>query len=228
MRRRPVLKDINLSIFAEEFFGLIGPNAAGKSTLVKLLMGLMKPTSGEITILGKPPSAVREKIGYVPQHAAFPGEFPVTVSEVVMLGRLTARSTWGGFGREDRMAAERALDAVQINSIAREPIANLSGGQLQRMLIARALVCKPEILLLDEPTASIDVQAQESIFSLLRQYNEHMTILLVSHDIAFISDHVHRVGCLNQTLVCHETASISGKTIEELYGVPLRMIQHTH
>jgi len=224
----PVLKDINLSIFSEEFFGLIGPNAAGKSTLIKLLMGLIKPNAGDINILGESPLRFREKMGYVPQHVSFPRDFPITVSEVVMLGRLTGRVTLGGFGKKDRIAAEQALDAVEIRHIAKQPIASLSGGQLQRMLIARALVCEPEILLLDEPTANIDVQAEENIFSLLKQYNEGMTIIVVSHDIAFISGYVHRVGCLNQTLVCHETESINGKTIEELYGVPVRMIQHAH
>jgi len=224
----PVLKDINLSIFSEEFFGLIGPNAAGKSTLIKLLMGLMKPNAGEITILGGTPLHAREKIAYVPQYASFSRDFPITVSEVVMSGRLTGRLSFGGFGKKDRVAAEQALDTVEIHHIGKQPIASLSGGQLQRMLIARALVCEPEILLLDEPTANIDVQAEENIFSLLKQYNEHMTIIVVSHDIAFISAYVHRVGCLNQTLVCHETGSISGQTIEELYGVPVRMIQHAH
>ena len=224
----PVLKDINLSVLAEEFFGLIGPNAAGKSTLIKLLLGLMQPDAGDIKVLGRTPVYSRGKIGYVPQHASFPRNFPITVAEVVMLGRLSGNSTFGGFGKADRAATKAAMDAVEIAQVAGQPIADLSGGQLQRMLIARALVCQPEILLLDEPTAHIDLRAEEDIFSLLKQYNEHMTIIVVSHDIAFISGYVHRVGCLNQTLICHETESIDGKTIEELYGAPVRMIHHAH
>lgn len=224
----PVLKDINVSIAAGEFFGLIGPNAAGKSTLIKLLMGLMQPDAGEVKVLGKPPAQSREKIGYVPQHASFPRNFPITVAEVVMLGRLAGAGAWGGFGRTDREAAQAALEAVAIGGLASRAIASLSGGQLQRMLLARALVCQPEVLLLDEPTANIDVRAEENIFALLKRFNDTMTIIVVSHDVAFISGYVHRVGCLNQTLVCHETESISGKTIEELYGASVRMIDHAH
>lgn len=224
----PVLKDINLSVAAGEFFGLIGPNAAGKSTLMKLLMGLIQPDTGDLRVLGKAPIYSREKIGYVPQHTSFPRSFPITVAEVVMLGRLSGNSTFGGFRKSDKTATGAAMETVEITQIAAQPIANLSGGQLQRVLIARALVCQPEILLLDEPTANIDIRAEENIFSLLKQYNEQMTIIVVSHDVAFISGYVDRVGCLNQTLVCHETESIDGKTIEDLYGASVRMIHHAH
>lgn len=224
----PVLKDINLSIAVGEFFGLIGPNAAGKSTLIKLLMGLLQPDAGEVKVLGKSPERSRGKIGYVPQHASFPRNFPITVAEVVMLGRLAGNGDWGGFGRADRAAAQAALETVAIGGLAARPIASLSGGQLQRMLLARALVCQPEVLLLDEPTANIDVRAEENIFALLKRFSDAMTIIVVSHDVAFISGYVQRVGCLNQTLACHETESIDGKTIEELYGASVRMIDHAH
>ena len=107
-------------------------------------------------------------------------------------------------------------------------VGELSGGQLQRVLIARALVCQPEILILDEPTANVDMRIEEDIFSLLKNYSDHMTIIVVSHDIAFISGYVDRVACLNRTLVCHNTESISGKMIEELYDAPVKMIHHHH
>ncbi|RKZ69132.1 MAG: ABC transporter, partial [Gammaproteobacteria bacterium] len=113
-------------------------------------------------------------------------------------------------------------------NICNQTIDSLSGGQLQRVLIARALASRPDILILDEPTANIDVRAEEDIFALLKQYNDHMTIIVVSHDIGFISGYVDRVACLNQTLLCHTTSEISGKTIEELYGAPVKMIQHAH
>ncbi|MGI9228333.1 MAG: metal ABC transporter ATP-binding protein [Gammaproteobacteria bacterium] len=223
----PVLEGINLEIQAEEFFGLIGPNAAGKSTLVKLLLGLLQPDSGSIRIKDQTPARARDIIGYVPQHASFSRDFPVMVEEVVMLGRQGRGFGRGWFNRQDKSAAAIAMQAVEIDHIASKPIKNISGGELQRMLIARALIGNPEILILDEPTSNIDLQAEENIFSLLKHYNEHITIIVVSHDVAFISGYVHRVGCLNRTLVCHETASISGKTIEELYGSSIRMIQHT-
>jgi zinc transport system ATP-binding protein len=144
------------------------------------------------------------------------------------MGRLGLTSPIGGYSKNDRNIATGAMQAVEILDIAGRPIGSLSGGQLQRVLIARALACKPEILILDEPTANIDMRVEEDIFGLLEQYNDHMTIIVVSHDIGFISGYVDRVACLNQMLVCHKTDEISGKTIEELYGAPVRMIHHAH
>ncbi len=226
--RTNVLEDISVDIETEEFFGLIGPNAAGKSTLLKLMLGLLKPDKGKISVLGKAPGKVCERIGYVPQFPSFPRNFPINVLDVVLLGSVGKRRDVGGFGSRERAIAQEALKVVELAGIAAMPIKDLSGGQMQRMLIARALAGEPEILVLDEPTANIDIQAEENIFTLLKDYNKHMTIIVVSHDIAFISAYVNRVGCLNRTLVCHETKAISGKTIEELYGAPVNMIHHAH
>jgi len=223
-----VLEDICVDIEAEEFFGIIGPNAGGKSTLLKLMLGMLKPDKGNIRVLGQTPIQASQQIGYVPQYPSFPRNFPINVLDVVLLGCLGKGSRFGGFSRYDREIALESLRVVEISRLSDVPIAELSGGQVQRMLIARALAAQPEILVLDEPTANIDVQAEENIFSLLKQYNEHMTIIVVSHDIAFISGYVNRVGCLNTCLVCHETEAISGKTIEELYGAPVKMIHHEH
>jgi zinc transport system ATP-binding protein len=220
----PVLRDINLQIGEEEFFGIIGPNAAGKSTLLKLLLGLIKPDSGTIRLFGSEPEKARSRIGYVPQHPGFRRDFPITVLDVVKLGQLGSVHP----GSELPAQLVAAMDAVSLNDLAGRQIATLSGGQLQRVLIARALACDPEILILDEPTANIDLRAEEDIFALLKLYNKHMTIIVVSHDIAFISGYVHRVACLNRTLVCHRTEDISGKTIEALYGAPVKMINHHH
>jgi zinc transport system ATP-binding protein len=223
-----VLEDITLEIEEEEFFGVIGPNAAGKSTLLKLMLGMLKPDSGEISVLGKSPKQASQNIGYVPQFPSFPRNFPIKVMDVVLLGCMGKSKKMGGFSKRDRDIALESLRVVEIAELVNTPIQDLSGGQVQRMLIARALASQPEILMLDEPTANIDVQAEENIFSLLKKYNEHMTIIVVSHDIAFISGYVNRVGCLNTTLLCHETEAISGKTIEELYGAPVKMIHHAH
>jgi zinc transport system ATP-binding protein len=226
--RSNVLEDICVDIEAEEFFGVIGPNAAGKSTMLKLMLGMLTPDKGTIRVLGESPQRASKQIGYVPQSPSFPRNFPINVEDVVLLGRLGKTRRMGGFSKNDREIALKALRVVEIADLTATPIKDLSGGQVQRMLIARALAGEPEILVLDEPTANIDVQAEENIFSLLKQYNKHMTIIVVSHDIAFISGYVNRVGCLNKTLVCHETEAISGKTIEELYGAPVKMIQHAH
>ncbi len=227
--REPVLSDIYLTVTAEEFLGVIGPNAGGKSTLIKLILGLLTPAAGSIRVLGKTPAQARAQIGYVPQHPTFSRrDFPIDVRDTVLMGRLGKVSRLAGYSKEDRIIADNALRAVEIHDIARRPIGELSGGQLQRVLIARALACQPEILILDEPTANIDMRAEEDIFGLLKHYNDHMTIIVVSHDIGFISGYVDRVACLNRSLVCHATDAISGKTIEELYGAPVRMIHHHH
>jgi zinc transport system ATP-binding protein len=224
----PVVRNVNLAVCEGEFLGVIGPNAGGKSTLLKLILGLLQPDAGEITVFGKRPEKGRSRIGYVPQHPAFSRDFPINVRDAVLLGRLGETRWYGGYTQEDKDIALNALKAVEIDNIRNQTIDSLSGGQLQRALIARALASRPDILILDEPTANIDIRAEEDIFGLLKQYNDHMTIIVVSHDIGFISGYVDRVACLNQTLLCHTTSEISGKTIEELYGAPVRMIQHAH
>lgn len=223
-----VLEDVSLAVDRGEFFGIIGPNASGKSTLLRLMLGLLQPDRGGIRVLGSDPAAARTRIGYVPQHPGYRREFPVSVHEVVLMGRIGVTAALGRYSHRDHACATEAMRAVQVDDIADRPVAGLSGGQAQRMLIARALACEPEILILDEPTSNIDLRAEESIFALLKQYNAHMTIIVVSHDVAFISSYVGRVGCLNRTLVCHTTGELGGKTIEELYGTDIRMIRHTH
>jgi zinc transport system ATP-binding protein len=225
---RPVLEDVSFDVHEDEFFALIGPNAGGKSTVLKLILGLLKPDRGTIEVFGGVAEDARTRIGYVPQRAEFSQRFPISVRDMVMLGRLGTTRAIGGFNARDRQRVAAVLEAVEIADIAAQPLGTLSGGQMQRALIARALVSDPELLVLDEPTANIDIRAEEDLFSLLRQYRTHMTIIVVSHDVAFISGYVDRVGCLNKTLVCHGTESINSKSIEELYGAPVRRIFHEH
>ena len=224
----PVVRDITLAVGEGEFLGVIGPNAGGKSTLLKLILGLLQPDKGNIKVFGKSPDKGRSRIGYVPQYPAFSRDFPINVLDAVLMGRLGETQWYGGYTQEDKNIAMNSLKAVEIDNISNQTIDSLSGGQLQRVLIARALASRPDILILDEPTANIDVRAEEDIFALLKQYNDHMTIIVVSHDIGFISGYVDRVACLNETMLCHTTSEISGKTIEELYGAPVKMIQHAH
>ncbi len=224
----PVLENISLKIHEDEFIGIIGPNASGKSTLLKLILGLLEPDKGTISKFNHDGKAQRNHIGYVPQHSTFSRDFPVTVGEVVMMGHITASSKFFRYSRKEIELAKQVMQKLEIEEIEKRQVGELSGGQLQRVLIARALVCQPEILILDEPTANVDMRIEEDIFSLLKNYSEHMTIIVVSHDIAFISGYVNRVACLNRTLVCHNTESISGKMIEELYDAPVKMIHHHH
>ncbi len=244
----PVLEGVNLEVGAGEFLGIVGPNAGGKSTLLKLILGLLVPQAGRIRVLGHPPAAASRLIGYVPQYPSFPRDFPITVEQAVLLARIGGRGRqhagasglrnplpgWlaalrpGGYGRADRAAARQALEEVEAADLAQRRIGSLSGGQLQRVLLARALAGEPRILILDEPTANIDQRLEGDIFDLLRRLNARLTILVVSHDIGFISSYVGRVACVNRTLICHRTDAIDGQVIRDLYGESVRMVAHRH
>jgi len=224
----PVVEDVDLSVEEGEFLGVVGPNAGGKSTLLKLILGLIEPQSGRIRVLGRSPTAARRALGYVPQYPAFSRDFPITVEQAVLMGRLGTGSWFGGWRRADRTAAHRALSEVEADDLARRQIGTLSGGQLQRVLLARALVSEPCILILDEPTANVDQRLEGDIFDLLEEFGQRMTILVVSHDVAFISSYVKRVACINRTLVCHRTDAIDGQVIQDLYGEAVRMVAHAH
>jgi zinc transport system ATP-binding protein len=224
----PALEHISLNIEKGEFLGVVGPNGGGKSTLLKLILGLVKPDTGRIRVFGKTPEKGREHIGYVPQHARFNKDFPITVEDTVLLGRLGKTKSLWGYAKEDKSLCQQALHETEILDLKRRRLNTLSGGQLQRVLIARALVSDPEILILDEPTANIDLRVEEDIFGLLKKLNERATIIVVSHDVGFISEYVNRVACLNRTLICHQTSAISGEMIEDLYATPVQMIHHIH
>lgn len=232
----PTLSGINLQVDEGEFLGIVGPNAGGKSTLLKLILGMLEPQSGSIRVLGDTPRVSRRRLGYVPQYPSFPRDFPITVEQVVQLGRLGLwqKAGWwqslmpSRISSDDAEAVRLALQEVEAENIARRQIGSLSGGQLQRVLLARALVSEPRILILDEPTANIDQRLEGEIFDLLQRLNERMTILVVSHDVAFISSYVKRVACVSGTLVCHQTDAVDGAVIQELYGENVRMIAHSH
>ncbi|NLV25116.1 MAG: ABC transporter ATP-binding protein [Deltaproteobacteria bacterium] len=222
----PVLEKVSLAVEQGEFLGIVGPNGGGKSTLLKLILGLLKPLQGTIAVLGSAPQEACRQLGYVPQFIHFDRHFPISVCDTVLQGRLGKTRTFLGFNRYDRKRAAQAMEETEILDLAQRPIAALSGGQLQRVLIARALACDPQILLLDEPTANIDPKVEEDVFDLLKRLNERITMIVVSHDIGFISNYINRVACLNRTLVCHTTSAITGGILEQLYGSPIRMVHH--
>jgi len=221
-----VLEDICLTIRDKDFLGIVGPNGSGKSTLLKLILGLLSPQQGTIKVFGSIPAEARLKIGYVPQFATFDRNFPITVLNTVLQGRLGTTRMLFGYTRQDREAARQSLAEVEILDLEQRPLTALSGGQLQRVLIARALTCNPEALILDEPTAHIDPKVEEGIFELLKRLNERLTVIVVSHDVGFITRYITRVACLNRRLVCHPAKELTGKMIEELYGGPLKVVQH--
>ncbi len=224
----PVLENVTLAITNGDFVSVVGPNGGGKTTLLKLLLGALQADRGEVRVFGCRPKSVRARIGYMPQHARLDPHFPVTALDVVLMGRLGTGKWFGPYRRDDRRAAASALGEVGLVEKAGQRFASLSGGQRQRVLIARALACKPDLLLLDEPTANLDPHVEGTFQDLLRQLNERMTILVVSHDLGFVSQIVRTVICVNQRVFCHESSEISGESIAEMYGHDVRMVKHDH
>ncbi len=223
---RPVLEGINLSVKEQDFVGIIGPNGGGKTTLLKVMLGLMQPTRGRVRVLGQSAVQARRFIGYVPQQVHLDRDFPVNVWDVALMGRLGRRGLLRRYTSQDRHAVARALQQVEMLDAKDRPIGELSTGQRQRVYIARALATEPQILFMDEPTASVDAHITTSIYELLQKLNEHITILLVSHDMGVISSHVKTVGCLNRRLFYHESKEITPDMLEEAYHCPIDLIAH--
>ena len=221
-----VLQDINLSVSEHDFLGIIGPNGGGKSTLLKVILGLIRPDRGVVTLLGDAPDKSRSKIGYVPQYSTYDHGFPVSVMEVVMMGRFSRAGLLRYYNKADRQAVEEALRKVSMLDNADTQIGQLSGGQQQRVLIARALVSGPELLLLDEPTASVDAAMQTEFYELLEHLKKTMTIIMVSHDIGAVSVFVDKIACLNQQLFYHGSREITPEILEATYKCPVQMIAH--
>lgn len=224
---RVVLDDVSLHVAQREFVALIGPNGGGKSTLVRLALGLLEPDRGTVRVLGMPAAQARPRVGYVPQFATFRRDFPISVRDTVLQGRLGRRSWWQRLKPQDHAAAADVMAATEVQDLATRPVATLSGGQLQRVLIARALATEPALLLLDEPTAHVDTRAELALFDLLSRLRERMAIVMVSHDIGVVARHVDRVACLNRTLTTHAALPLAPGLLERLYGMPLRLVDHT-
>ncbi|QDV91514.1 High-affinity zinc uptake system ATP-binding protein ZnuC [Phycisphaerae bacterium RAS2] len=226
--RDVVLDGVDLTIGDRDFISIVGPNGGGKTTLLKLFLGLLRPTRGTLQVFGLSPEKARPRIGYMPQYARLDLEFPVNVLDVVLMGRHGTSGAGFRFSRSDRDVAFRSLGDVGLANLARRPFAALSGGQRQRVLIARALASEPELLLLDEPTSNLDLRVQDDFYELLRRLSERHTVILVSHDVAFVSKLVNRVICVNRGVTVHATSELRGKDLLELYGPDVCMVRHDH
>ncbi len=222
----PALEDVCLSIRKNDFLGIIGPNGGGKTTLLKIILGLIRPLRGEVTIFGKPPQKVRKQIGYVPQTRHFPWNFPANVLEVTLMGRLCYSRIFSNYSKTDIQIAEEKLQLVGLKELRFRPIGELSEGQKQRVFIARALASEPKLLLLDEPTASLDTCIQQDIYEILKNLKKNIAIVLVSHDIGVISSHVDKIACLNRKLFYHHKKEINIKDLEAAYKCPVDIIAH--
>jgi len=195
---------------------------------LKLILGLYKAQSGRISVFGKPVKKQRKLFGYVPQFANFNSDFPISVQDTVLQGRLGVTLCLGRYCKQDKDISLKVMQETEIFDLASRSIQSLSGGQMQRVLVARALAAEPRILLLDEPTANIDQRAEKDIFDLFKTINKRMTILIISHDIGFVSEYINKVFCLNKTLVCHDASPVTSDTIHALYGDHVSEVHHHH
>ena len=219
---RQALSHITLHVKNGSTLGIIGPNGGGKSTLLKLMLGVLKPDEGEIAVLGRSPRAACADgalVGYVPQRHVLDWTFPITVRQVVLLGLIGRKGTFGGFSRQQKQLVTETLQAVEMEALADQPIGGLSGGQQQRVFIARALVNQPRILFLDEPTTGIDQSGQEKFLVLLKTLKAKfgLTLVMVSHDLRSVIASCDRVACLNHTLHYHDRPQ--GLSAEVLFKV---------
>ncbi|MHC5111022.1 MAG: metal ABC transporter ATP-binding protein [Planctomycetota bacterium] len=221
-----VLENVNLDIMADDFLGIVGPNGGGKTTLLKVILGLLRPSKGTVTVFGQSPERSRNRIGYVPQYAQIDHSVPADVLDVVLMGRL-GQSLWGPrYRSSDVDKARHALSLTSTDDLARRPIGTLSGGQRQRVLIARALASDAKILLLDEPTSGVDAHMERGLIELLQQLNETLPIVMISHDISFVSSRLKRVACLNRSLTCHAASEISDGVVAAMYHGHVHAVHH--
>ena len=228
IKGKSVLEAISLRLEEGDYLGLIGPNGGGKTTLLRVILGLLTPGRGTVRVFGEEPLRARGRIGYVPQYTRFDADFPVSVLDVVLMGRLTTRGLLQPQGKRDREVAMGCLDKVEMADQADRQIGKLSGGQLQRVMIARALAVEPRLLLLDEPAASLDSRIGVSVYGLLEELSRDMTLVLVTHDVGVISRYVKTVACLNRQLYYHQSKEITREMFEAAYGCPVDLVAHGH
>jgi len=219
-----VLQNVNLSINQNEFLGIIGPNGGGKTTLLKVILGLIKPNKGDVKVFGKNPEEEREIIGYVPQYTFFDLIFPMNVFDTVLMGRY--KGLFKKYSKKDREITINALKTVKMLEFKDRQIGKLSGGELQRVFVARAIVREPKLLLLDEPATNIDPEMQESFYRLLLELKKKMTIVLVTHDIGAISTYVDKIACLNRKLFYHGPKEKASDELRKTYQCPVELIAH--
>ena len=225
--RMKVLDKVTLSVNDGDFFGIIGPNGGGKTTLLRVILGLEAPSAGSVRVFGGSPGSFPARIGYVPQRLFFDRDFPISIRELVLMGRISNKKLFQHYNKRDRENADQAICTAGLERLADRRIGDLSGGELQRALIARALAGDPELLLLDEPTASIDPQMKTTIYDLMEHLKEKLTIVLVTHETGTISRYVTRIASLNVTLELYESAlSPNRESLSALYHYPVNTVVH--
>ncbi len=222
-----ILDKVDLEVHRNDLTWIVGPNGGGKTTLIRLMLGLLKPTSGTVRVFDQRPERARRRIGYMAQQTSLDPQFPIDVLSVVLMGRLGPDLPLGPFRNRDKQVALKALETVGLTDVAPRPYSSLSGGQQRRLFIARALACEPDLLILDEPTANLDPAVQARLYALLQDLQSQITIVMVSHDPTFVVDSVERVVCVKQHVHVHPTSAFDSAMLGELYGDrDLRMVRH--
>lgn len=223
-----VLDRIDLTVPEGDFLGILGPNGGGKTTLARTVLGLIEPDSGRVRVLGEPPDRAHGRVGYVPQAIVFDRDFPIRSIDVVLMGRLGKPARIGPFRRADRERAVAALRRVGIEDLAERQIGSLSGGQLQRVVIARALAADARVLLLDEPASNLDANATAALYELLAELHRNLTIVLIDHDLGVLHRYVRTVACVNRSVFHGHVKDLTGEVLERMYGHPVDVLHHAH
>jgi zinc transport system ATP-binding protein len=222
-----VLSNVFLNIKRGDFTAIIGPNGGGKTTLIKLILGILKPNSGKILLFSDIPQKARKMAGYIPQEPSSNKSFPISVLDVVLMGLLSKSRLLKPFTKKDKERAMAVLNELKILELYNKNIGELSGGQRQKVFLARAIISNPQILFLDEPTSSIDPVSQDEIYEYLKNLNNNgITIVIITHNISALSSYVKSIACVNKNLFFHPDGILDKKSIEQTFGCPVDLIAH--
>lgn len=224
-QRREVLHNVTFTVPDKALVAVVGPNGGGKTTLAKLCIGLLGPKYGTVQVLGQSPERVSHRVGYVPQQLQFDSAFPVSVLDVVLMGR-AERHLFGPYRSEDQKAAHEALNHVGLQDFAGRAFAALSGGERQRVLIAQALASAPNLMVLDEPTANVDATVEHEIYDLLRELNKHMTVIAISHNLNVVTRYASFVMCVNRTASMMPMSRLDEENLAAVRSGDMTVLQH--
>ena len=226
---RTVLHDVNLSIYERDFLGIIGPNGGGKTTLIKCILGLLKPTGGEIIFHTSEKASTKTTstfLGYLPQYNSIDRKFPISVEEVILSGLSIQKSLTSRFTPEQREKGKQIIARMGLEGLESRSIGQLSGGQLQRALLGRAIISDPAVLILDEPSTYIDKRFEARLYELLAEINKECAIILVSHDIGTVLQQVKSIACVNETLDYHPDTGVTTEWLERNFNCPIELLGH--